>query len=117
VHVLQCPKCEVRLPSASELKDHLATDHPDFEATALSVEIDLLSAVHRHRDEVKHPVEMCAGREGPITRERVMSKLQPRLDLQGKPLARQPHRGHLIGLDLSQTGSKERVACEKEDRV
>jgi hypothetical protein len=53
MHVLQCPKCEVRLPSAAELKDHLATDHPDFEATASSVENDLLSASHRHHDGVK----------------------------------------------------------------
>ena len=53
--VLQCPKCEVRLPNAEELKDHLATDHPDFETTASSVENDLLSAGHRHHDRVKTP--------------------------------------------------------------
>ncbi len=33
-NVLQCPRCEVRLPSPSELNDHLASDHPDFRSTA-----------------------------------------------------------------------------------
>jgi hypothetical protein len=55
MHVLQCPRCDVRLPSAAELKDHLATDHPDFAATASSVENDLLSAGHRRHDGMKAP--------------------------------------------------------------
>ena len=31
MQVLQCPKCEMRFPSASELSDHLSVDHPDFQ--------------------------------------------------------------------------------------
>ncbi len=47
-NVLQCPRCEVRFPSPSELNDHLASDHPDFRSTAATVEDDLLSACHCH---------------------------------------------------------------------
>jgi len=38
VHVRQCPKCKILFASLSELKDHLATDHPDFEVTASTAE-------------------------------------------------------------------------------
>lgn len=31
MHVIQCPRCEIRLPSVAELKDHMSTDHPDFQ--------------------------------------------------------------------------------------
>ena len=48
MQVLQCPKCEIRLPSMSELKDHLATDHPDFDASASSGDASFFSAGHPH---------------------------------------------------------------------
>lgn len=31
--VLQCPVCELRFRTESDLDDHLKLDHPDFEAT------------------------------------------------------------------------------------
>jgi hypothetical protein len=34
MHVRQCPKCKILFPGISELKNHLATDHPDFEVAA-----------------------------------------------------------------------------------
>ncbi|HET7482284.1 MAG TPA: hypothetical protein VFK89_05425 [Actinomycetota bacterium] len=48
MHVVQCPKCELRLATPSELQDHLSTDHPDFRSAATSVEDDLLAACHCH---------------------------------------------------------------------
>lgn len=47
-NILQCPRCEVRFRSPSELNDHLASDHPDFRAAADTVEDDLLGACHCH---------------------------------------------------------------------
>jgi hypothetical protein len=32
VHVFQCPKCQLRFPSSSELKEHLTVDHPNLSA-------------------------------------------------------------------------------------
>ena len=46
--VLQCPRCEVRVPTISELNDHLSHDHPDFRAQADTMEDDLLGACHCH---------------------------------------------------------------------
>ena len=48
MQVLQCPRCEMRFPSASELSDHLSVDHPEFHSNAASVENDLLGACHCH---------------------------------------------------------------------
>ena len=31
--VLQCPVCELRFLSESELQQHLANEHPDFQGT------------------------------------------------------------------------------------
>ena len=56
MHVMQCPRCEVRFASASELNDHLSKDHPKFHSSAISVEDDLLGACHcNHRGGSGHP--------------------------------------------------------------
>jgi hypothetical protein len=34
MHVFQCPKCQLRFPSSSEMKEHLAVDHPDVSVKA-----------------------------------------------------------------------------------
>ena len=57
MNALQCPKCAVRVPHASELRDHLAVDHPDFASRAPSVEDDLLGACLCH-----HPSSPSNGR-------------------------------------------------------
>jgi hypothetical protein len=51
MNVLQCPKCEIRVWHASELRDHLTTDHPSFESRATSAEDDLLGACYCHHAE------------------------------------------------------------------
>ena len=52
--VLQCPVCELKFRSASELEWHLATDHPDFKSEPKSQEASPLHAWqqrrHRGRD-------------------------------------------------------------------
>jgi hypothetical protein len=51
MNVLQCPRCTIKLRHPSELRDHLASDHPSFEARAASAEDDLLGACHCHHHE------------------------------------------------------------------
>lgn len=51
MNVLQCPRCAIKLRHASELRDHLTSDHPNFEANPASVEDDLLGACHCHHQE------------------------------------------------------------------
>lgn len=45
---LSCPRCDLRFRYASELRDHLGVDHPDFSSKAGSVAADLLDACHCH---------------------------------------------------------------------
>jgi hypothetical protein len=45
---LQCPRCPVRFRYASELRDHLEHDHPDFRARPTDAAEDLLEACHCH---------------------------------------------------------------------
>ncbi len=47
--IYQCPGCELRYATGSELLEHIASDHPSFEVTSKSAEDALLSAAHRHR--------------------------------------------------------------------
>lgn len=54
MQVLQCPKCEVRFHTSSELNDHVVRDHPDFHATSTNVEDDLLAACHCHHHGGNH---------------------------------------------------------------
>lgn len=55
MHVFQCPRCDLKLPSAAELTDDLDSDHPDFHAWPTSVADALLSACHcRHHDGANH---------------------------------------------------------------
>jgi hypothetical protein len=57
MNAFQCPRCTVRVRYANELRDHLTTDHPDFESVASSVEDDLLGACLCH-----HPTSPSHGR-------------------------------------------------------
>lgn len=50
---LQCPRCEIRVRFASELRDHLEKDHPEFGADASTAAADCLEACHCHHG---HPV-------------------------------------------------------------
>lgn len=45
--ILQCPACELKFRSGSELDDHLAVEHPSFRWKPKSVEDSLLAAAHR----------------------------------------------------------------------
>lgn len=47
--VYQCPACELRFRNANEQLDHIATDHPGFQAEATSEENQLIGASHLHR--------------------------------------------------------------------
>lgn len=51
--VLQCPECELRFLFASELEEHLATEHPDFHAEGRNVSEAELSAARRRR-QIRH---------------------------------------------------------------
>jgi hypothetical protein len=47
--VLQCPECELRFRSPSELDQHLAIDHPEFHARSRSLEDIEFSAARRRK--------------------------------------------------------------------
>jgi Zinc finger, C2H2 type len=47
MYVYQCPECDLKFQYASELEQHMATDHPDFRVTPKTLEDALLSASHR----------------------------------------------------------------------
>jgi hypothetical protein len=47
--VYQCPDCELRFRSASELESHLKLDHPNFHVESDSLEDFAISEAHRHR--------------------------------------------------------------------
>ncbi len=47
--IFQCPECDLKFRYSSELKEHLASDHPEFHVDPKSLEDDLLSAAYRHR--------------------------------------------------------------------
>ena len=49
VDVYQCPECELRFVTPSELEQHIAVDHPEFHAEWKSVDDPLLKAHHRYR--------------------------------------------------------------------
>jgi uncharacterized C2H2 Zn-finger protein len=49
MEVFQCPECQLRFRDSSELEQHLALDHPDFQVTPKTVEDALISAAHRRR--------------------------------------------------------------------
>jgi hypothetical protein len=45
--VFQCPECDLKFRFASELEQHMALDHPEFESHSKSVEDSLLAAARR----------------------------------------------------------------------
>jgi hypothetical protein len=47
--VYQCPECELKFISSSELQQHLQLDHPDFKAEPKYRNEAPLSTAHRHR--------------------------------------------------------------------
>ena len=47
--VYQCPECRLKFQFASELEQHMAIDHPEFEVTPKTIEDALMSASHRPR--------------------------------------------------------------------
>ena len=49
--VYQCPECELRFHSASEMDSHIKTDHPHFHERWSSVDDYLASDAHRRRHE------------------------------------------------------------------
>jgi hypothetical protein len=49
VEILQCPVCELKFRFSSELEEHLALEHPDFEAKARSGDEQALSEARRRR--------------------------------------------------------------------
>ena len=49
MEVFQCPECELRFRSASEMEQHVSIDHPDFEFTPKTIEDSLLQAGHKRR--------------------------------------------------------------------
>ena len=46
--VFQCPECALRFLTSSELEQHLAADHPDFQAQIHSLDDVLAAARRRH---------------------------------------------------------------------
>jgi uncharacterized C2H2 Zn-finger protein len=49
MEVLQCPECDLKFRFSSELEEHLALEHPDFEAKAQGRDEDSMSAARRNR--------------------------------------------------------------------
>jgi hypothetical protein len=47
--VLQCPECPLKFRFPAELEEHLALEHPDFEAKARGRDEDSMSAARRNR--------------------------------------------------------------------
>jgi hypothetical protein len=47
--VLQCPVCELKFRSPSELEWHIATDHPDFKSEPKADEASPIPAWQRRR--------------------------------------------------------------------
>ncbi|MGH2756797.1 MAG: hypothetical protein ACRDI3_03320 [Actinomycetota bacterium] len=47
--IFQCPDCELRFRFASELVEHVTSEHPDFRSEPKSLEDSLLSAAHLRR--------------------------------------------------------------------
>lgn len=53
--VYQCPECELRFLTPSELEQHIAIDHPQFHAEVLSVDDPLAKIHHRYRSRQRAP--------------------------------------------------------------
>jgi hypothetical protein len=54
--IYQCPDCELKFGSNSELDEHIAEEHPDFSSVPRSVEDAMLGAARRKRKHVpKYP--------------------------------------------------------------
>ena len=49
--VFQCPVCELRYGLNTELEEHLAEAHPEFEAEYETLEDEMLAAAKRRRRE------------------------------------------------------------------
>jgi hypothetical protein len=49
MEVLQCPVCDLKFRFSSELEEHLALEHPDFEARPRGRDEDSISAARRNR--------------------------------------------------------------------
>jgi hypothetical protein len=47
--VLQCPECALKFRFSAELEQHLALEHPDFEAKPRGRDEDSMSAARRNR--------------------------------------------------------------------
>jgi hypothetical protein len=45
----QCPECELRFQFATELEEHLRSDHPDFHVEPKSIEDAMLLEAHHKR--------------------------------------------------------------------
>lgn len=60
--VYQCPCCELRFISGSEMKQHMALDHPDVEADTATAEQSRMSS-YKHRHAGRH--EASSDRNSP----------------------------------------------------
>ena len=49
MEVLQCPECALKFRFSAELEEHLALEHPDFEAKPRKRDEDSMSAARRNR--------------------------------------------------------------------
>ena len=53
VSVLQCPECELKFASESDLEQHLTSDHPGFHADQKTPDDVMFEAARRRRDRLE----------------------------------------------------------------
>ena len=52
--VLQCPECELRFRSSSELEQHITFDHPEFKLEGHSIKEAIEAAERREAERRRH---------------------------------------------------------------